>query len=168
MSIIKTLKKLGIEVFDSVDVNNGGCCVYASKVGEALQSLGYEVRVITAKPFKDSRNVSTGNNFKIKCPYKAENTLPVDFNHVGLAIKVKNSWYTHDALVTKRTLKKFGEWNDDVSDVYFTVDQAKSFSKKKDFWNPTFKRRSGGIVISRAIKKHLKGTGKIRDAIKAI
>jgi len=155
MSIIRTLRSIGAEVYNKTDINNGGCCVYAAKVGEVLEKLGYDVRIITVKPLGNDYRSSNKNDFKIKCPYKAEEILPVDFDHVGIAVKVKNSWYTHDALVTKRTLKRFGEWDQEVSDIYFTVKQAKAFAKEKYFWNPSFSRNSGGKIISHAIRKHL-------------
>lgn len=152
MSITKLLKQIGEEVNQEVpDLNSGGCCVYAAKVGAALEKQGYEVRIIVKKDaWKDDR---ISNDFNVKCPAKAESNLPISFNHVGIAVKVGKSWYTHDSVVTKRSTKTFGLWNDEVADVYFTVKQAKSFASKAYFWNDWYPRRKGASVINRVLKE---------------
>lgn len=152
MSITKLLKQIGEEVNLEVPrLNSGGCCVYAAKVGAALEKQGYEVRVIVKK--NDWNTNQVGNDFDVKCPIQAENKLPISFNHVGIAIKVGKSWYTHDSVVTKRSTKTFGLWNDKVADVYFTVKQAQSFASKSGFWDCWYPRRQGAKVINRVLKE---------------
>lgn len=151
MSITKLLKQIGEEVNQEVpNLNCGGCCVYAAKVGAALEKQGYEVKIIVKKGTRNTTRI--GNDFSIRCPLQAEDTLPVSFDHVGVAVKVGKSWYTHDSVVTKRSTKTFGLWNDAVADVYFTVKQAKSFASV-DIWNDCYPRRKGNSAINRIIKE---------------
>lgn len=123
-------------------------------VGDALEQLGHEVRIITRR--NDFYDGVPKNNHRVMSPERAENILPVNFNHVGLAFRFNGDWYTHDAKVTLKGLDLFGEWHDDVSEVYFTVKQAKSFAKRASFWNLTFNRRKGKKIIQDAIEKYLK------------
>lgn len=151
MSIIKKLKKVADEVIQNEPwVNYGGCCVYAAKVGRALKDLGYEVRVIHpgVKAERDKP--------EIKCQDKAELELGVDFYHIGLAVKSGGRWYTHDAEITRKGLCVFSPDALPVSRTYLTVEQAEAFAKRRDFWNPKYKRRTGNKIISQAVAKHLK------------
>lgn len=153
MTILDKLNLVAKTVYNEVPtVNYGGCCVYAAKVGKELQRLGYEVRVV----FRDIGEY-TENNPKIKCPEKAEDQLGVDFYHIGLAVKVRGKWYTHDAEKTHKGLRVFGDECLPVAKTYLTVEQAESFAKKRHFWNNVYPRRRGGKIIAHAINKHLKG-----------
>lgn len=152
MSIIKKLRKVGNSVFrDIPNVNYGGCCVYAAKIGKELEKMGYDVRVV----FRKHGNVKK-NNPQIKCPLRAEEEIGVDFYHVGLAVKSGGKWYTHDAEATHKGLKVFGEDRLPVAKTYLTVEQAESFASKAEFWNTRYPRLDGKKAIQRAIKQHLK------------
>lgn len=137
--LVSPLKKIGEEVNENVPcINFGGCCVYAATIGNMLELLGFEVRIVTVDWSNQTEKIP--NDEKILCPIEAEEKLRVNFHHVGIAVKINNRWYTHDTDRTIRGLKKFGESEYTACKTYLTVKQALHFASKTNFWNTTYDR----------------------------
>jgi len=152
--ILKILKQIGSEVNKHVDsVNFGGCCVYASTLGKMLESLGFEVRILSVD--RKNTNEKIPNDEKILCPQEAEEKLGVNFHHIGIAVKVNGRWYSHDTDRTFRGLKKFGASEYRASKTYLTVNQALHFASKSGFWNSTYDRITGNPLVEEIVQKYL-------------
>ena len=152
--ILKILKQIGSEVNEKVEcINFGGCCVYASTVGEMLEKLGFEVRILSVG-WKNT-NEKIPNDEKILCPQEAEEKLGVNFHHVGIAVKVNGRWYSHDTNKTFRGLKKFGASEYRASKTYLTVNQALHFASNASFWNTMYNRNLGNHLIQKIVQKYL-------------
>ena len=141
MSLIETLNKLGNRINRWYpDVNHGGCCVYASIVGEELRERGIEVRVIVAA-WEAKKNIDKArksvNNIHQKNEWNAED---IYFNHVGIEFKYKGRTYHYDTDGVNPKSKMLGDFN--VYPGRLSVDEAKVLADEREGWNDSFNRRS--------------------------
>lgn len=151
MSIISKLKKFGRGVTkDHPNLNFGGCGVYAYILGEHLKKMGFEVKCFATQEelLFDSLTYKKFilSNRQGMSIWDWEN-YGVDFNHIGLAVKVEKYWYLHDANITKRFYKTTKEFDGEyLLPEFFEVDVIKKIASKPYGWNPQFNRNEIPLI----------------------
>jgi hypothetical protein len=149
--IIGTLNALGVRIKRYYpDINSGGCCVFAAYVGEQLQRRGYKVNIISAAHDAGLR----GKNLEKVRPRILKQTAlewernGINFNHIGIEVKVGWRWYHYD---TDGAYKRNGKLdNMPVHRGRLTVDEALQLSSTVVGWNAEFDRRR-----MPSIKRHI-------------
>lgn len=140
MDLNETLDALGRRINRWYpEINEGGCCVYASLIGEELRKRGIEVRIIVAAwgANKNLDKVRTKlNNANRKVEW---NDNDVYFNHVGVEFKYKGRTYHYDSDGVKPKSKKLKSFM--VYPGRLSVDEATLLAAEPEGWNDSFERR---------------------------
>ncbi len=168
MSLARTLDALGEEVNTRwPKINNGGCCVFASLVGTALEKKGIRIKGVvssyfaeTAKPISTARKgvLRQVNNDPKSYTLRAWNDNGVSFGHVGLEFKIngKRMHYDSNGLVPAGgELLGFPIYRGRL-----TLEEMTILANSNEGWNPQFGR--GNIpALKRLITKRLKNVTKV-------
>lgn len=134
------------------DINAGGCCVYASLVGEELRKRGIKTRIIVAN------DVPRGNIDKIRQTIKNINSKSdwndkdVYFQHVGVEFVYNNETFHYDSNGVNGKGKHLGEWK--IYPGRFSVDEAKALADEAKGWCSSFNRRKIPS-LKRHVQKYL-------------
>lgn len=145
------LENLGNEANKQVDnINHGGCCVYASIVGDNLKKffpfLNVNIKVATDPWFFDShKNIDDIRNKRqmrqITSVRGWQTVGKIDFGHVFIEICYENtiSFLCDSTLVERNNNNIFFD-NMFIYKGSFSIEEAKKFSNEEDFWNERFNR----------------------------
>lgn len=136
------------------EINDGGCCVYASLVGEHLRIRHVPVKIIVSS--ENGKEVDLDEvRHKIYDPGYKEcwNLHGVNFNHVGIEFEYQGKKYHHDTVQTVRRQKILMEWP--IYRGYLTVQEAKKLAAESSNWNSCFDR-SGIPHIETLIRFHMR------------
>lgn len=140
MSIIRKLNKLGRAVSERYPyINNGGCCVYAALVAEAL--IYHKINCSGIVASWDAGDISID---EVRANVR-KNALDeweyngVLFSHVGLEFEHNGRIRHYDT-----SGAKFAKKNFDGMKVYkgrLRIDELKKLASKRQGWNESFNRR---------------------------
>ncbi len=137
--MIEQLKELGRHVaIDYPTINTGGCCVYASIVGNLLLRNGFNARVFVTSSEKaniDKAREAIGN---IRCA-EEWNENGVYFEHVGVELIVDSCVYHADAGTVCKAANKFSGMS--VLPGRLSVREATWLASDVAAWNPMFRRK---------------------------
>jgi len=139
MDLIESLDTLGKRINRWYpEINSGGCCVYASLIGEELRKRGIETRVIVAawgaRANLDKVRTKLNNNNQ-----KSEwNNNDVYFNHVGVEFKHNGKTFHYDSDGVKPKSKMLKTWT--IYPGRLSVDEAKVLADEPEGWNDSFER----------------------------
>ncbi len=136
--LIPKLRTLAQVVRSSVrNINGGGCAVFASLVGQRLESMGLDVEIVSSWD-----------------------------EHYAVRLKLPNGKvFTYDANKLRRSETEFGEYVDfDMDRVSpyvagpwgtgLSVEACSELAANADHWNPLFDRQSIP-VLERLVREHL-------------
>jgi hypothetical protein len=156
MNLFETLNTLGNRINRWYpEVNSGGCCVYASMIGEELRKRGIEVRIIVAA-YSATKDIDKArkrvNNIHQKSEWNAED---IWFNHVGVEFQHEGVWYHYDSDGVNPKSKKLGSFT--VYPGRLSVDEAKVLADEPEGWNWSFDRNKIP-AMKRHVKKYLAAT----------
>lgn len=138
--LLHHLEKMGKAVNNRIaNVNNGGCCVYASIVGEQLRKRNIDFGIIVSSQNGNEISLSRVRQW-LANPYEKAcwNVESVDFNHVALEIKVGDQTYHHDTDGTNLKSDFLMGWP--VYGGFLTLEEAKALADVPENWNPRFNR----------------------------
>ena len=141
MNITETLEKVGKDVHRRwPNINNGGCCVFASIVGTELKNMGIPVKGIVSS--HSSGNISLAavrRRLERHANIWQWSDNCVWFNHVGLEFKLDGEKYHYDTS---------GVWKPnrylDGMPLYrghMRIEELRVLSLSDDGWNPRFNRQ---------------------------
>ena len=139
MDLIESLNTLGQRINRRYpEINKGGCCVYASLIGEELRKRGIEVRIIVAA-WGANKNLDKVRPRLMKTDRKVEwNDNDVYFNHVGVEFRHKGKTFHYDSDGVNPKSKKLKSY--DVYPGRLSVDEAKLLAAEPEGWNDSFGR----------------------------
>ena len=139
MDLIESLNTLGQRINRWYpEINEGGCCVYASLIGEELRKRGIEVRIIVAA-WGANKNLDKVRPRLMKTDRKVEwNDNDVYFNHVGVEFRHKGKTFHYDSNGVNPKSKKLKSYV--VYPGRLSVDEAKLLAAEPEGWNDSFGR----------------------------
>ena len=140
--LLETLSDLGHDVaFEFPTINHGGCCVYASIVGDLLLRQGIETSIWVGHlpDYNIHADVAeVRNNVRNPANVADWNDNGVFFNHVGLEVSIDGVKYLVDTDRYDFASDKFKEFH--VLAGRLTVTEAALLAADHSAWNPTFPR----------------------------
>jgi len=150
MDLHETLNTLGQRINRYYpEINHGGCCVYASLIGEELRKRGIESRVIVAA-WGATTNIDKVRPQLMNTDRKVEwNDNDVYFNHVGVEFKYKGKTFHYDSDGVKPKSKKLKSYV--IYPGRLSVDEAKLLADEPEGWNESFERSK-----IPALKRHVR------------
>jgi hypothetical protein len=139
MDLIDSLNVLGRRINRWYpEINHGGCCVYASIIGEELRRRNIDVRIIvasySAKVNLDKVRTKLGNTNR----KEDWNGRSVYFTHVGVEFVYKGKTFHYDSDGVTRKGKNLKEWR--IYPGRLSVDEAKGLADEPVGWNESFNR----------------------------
>ena len=143
MNVVDTMRDLGTAVGKRyTDVNCGGCCVYASIVGQALKDRGYKVLIRVQEYHMHKKDrldiMEKKRQVTDKADYKAWWKVGIEFNHVILQFGAERAQWLHDFKRTVLLADKFGEHY--LHHGHLTVREAAKLAEDRTAWNSMFNR----------------------------
>jgi hypothetical protein len=156
MFLFDQLRGLGAEVMEEYPrINQGGCCVFASLVAQALERKEIPVRGIVCMFY-----VAKDLNVDEVRPKLADPGNPADwsyhgiyFNHVGVEFVYDHDDYHYDVENLGHARPSLDTYN--VIDGRLSVQELTWLAARSEAWNSGFDRR-GIPRIKRLVKKYLK------------
>lgn len=144
ISVIATLNTLGRRINRWYPyINCGGCCVFASIVGEELLKRGIEARIIVGTDMDDEDRAEGSNLNDLESsvgPQKERwNDNGVFFNHVGVELRLDDDVYHYDTdgiNPESQMLKQYLLYDGSIS-----VETAKALADEVEGWNECFDRK---------------------------
>lgn len=147
-------------------INSGGCCVYASILGEELLKRGIDARIIVGASGANHLIQHIG---KASCLNEVRDRIGptalqenwqengVHFNHVGLEFKSPDDgeWYHCDSDNVAPQDWCLGTW--EIYKGWLSVEDGKILAAFPDGWNTAFDRKTIPLVkqmIRRAMKRY--------------
>lgn len=151
MNLFEALNTLGNRINRFYpNVNHGGCCVYASIIGEDLLSRGLKTRVVVANSWEAKKNLNKVRKQVNNTNQKEEwNAAGIYFNHVGVEFKLGGKWFLYDSDGVNPRGPKLGSYK--VHPGFISVEEAKALAAEREGWNESFNRRS-----IPGLRKHVK------------
>jgi hypothetical protein len=163
MNLFETLNTLGHRIkLWYPEINEGGCCVYASIIGEELLARGIETRIVVAGSDGSKTNLNRirrkVGNTKQK---SAWHDVGIYFTHVGVEFKLGGKWFIYDCdgvnprglmLGLFRTPMKLGNFK--LHPGFISVADATALAAEPEGWNYCFDRKSIPSMKKR-VKKFL-------------
>lgn len=162
------IKQTGQEVFDQLpDVNTGGCCVYASRMAQALQGFGVSVKCVVSALDDKPRDLNKIRAFaNPRGDYREWKRQGVYFDHVLVEFELAGKRYYHDAENTtaEENLKVRHGYRVEptvrgmICEGWLEIDEALALAAAPAAWNPWFDRRRGIPIIESAISHFVERT----------
>ena len=127
-------------------INNGGCCVYAAHVAEALAQIpGVKAEVVTTNSGNSVKSLDELRKRRVNMTdmYDLERN-GVSFFHLATRFYIKGEAFTHDVDRTRQHGSQFGHrrWSAPyrAHQGAFTIEEALALAGNSRGWNPTFDR----------------------------
>lgn len=150
MNLFETLNTLGhcIKLWYP-KINEGGCCVYASIIGEELLARGIKTRIVVAGSNKAKTNLNRVrrkiDNTNQKIGWHA---VGIYFNHVGVEFRLGGKWFIYDSEGVNPRSLTLGVWkapmklgNFKVHPGFISVADATALGDEPEGWNDCFDRK---------------------------
>lgn len=161
MNLINILNKLGKKIENKYeDINSGGCCFFAARVGQELVKLGIPTKIVVASDIIDYESGEEIVSIDDIRPHIVDNSLfewnnnDIMFGHVGIEFQHEGKSYLYDTGGVKR-------WNGFLTCCgepyylypgYLTVEEASELADSEG-WNDMFNRDDIPAIV-KEIKKY--------------
>lgn len=120
-------------------LNHGGCCVFASCVGEELALRGIETSVIVAASWgTEEKNINSERAKLNENRLAAWNKSGIYFHHVGVEYIIDHDSFHYDSNGSHHADGKLGDWI--VYEGRLSVEDAGDLANNDNGWNDCFDR----------------------------
>lgn len=150
------LNNLGSEImYDYPNINEGGCCVFASMVAYEMKRLNIPAKGIVASWDAEftSTDIDTVRNNVKSNTLKEWQTNGISFTHVGIEFRVGEDRYFYDANGVIEPTRYLGEWR--IYQGRMEYEELKALASRARGWNNNFNRKDIP-EIRKIVKSHFK------------